>query len=171
MSNRRATADSLILPFSMGLLIGGELTGCIILCMGMERFLVNLLGAHPFWTWTFCVLFSTFVGSLLAGAVLALPSCCLPFPLAIRLPFARLVVVGIAAASASTLVSCLTMDLAPHPELPFYKGPQPPFPKYILAVCAIAPLLLVKRGTTEAVESDANTGQPQGPPSADQPGG
>jgi hypothetical protein len=169
MSPCCATADTLVLPFSLGLLIGGELTGCIILSLGWERFLVNLMGGYLFLTWTCFVLLSTFVGSLLAIAVLALLSCCAPFPLAVRDPFAGLVVLGIVAGSASTLLSCLTMDLAPHPELHHYKGPESWFPIYILTVSAIAPLLLVKRGTTEVVKSAANTGQPQSPPSADQP--
>ena len=69
------------------------------------------------------------------------------FPLALRLSSASLVVLGIVAASVSTFASCLTIDLGPHPELPFYKGPDPPFLYFIFAICTIAPFLLVKRAT------------------------
>jgi hypothetical protein len=160
MSEQRATGDTLILPFSSGMLIGGAVTGWICLLLGLGKHLVGMGDMvkdrlHLFGFWSVGVAFSVVIGSLLELGVLKLTSVFVRFPLALRLSSASLVVLGIAAASASTFASCLTIDLGPHPELPFYKGPDPPFPFVILAICTIAPFLFVKRATPSMDEPDS----------------
>jgi hypothetical protein len=158
MSERRSTGDTLVLPFAVGLFVGGAVTGWVCLALGLEKQLLAMgAGAADrtqfFSCWLFDVVFYTLIGLLFEIGVISLISAILPFPLSSRLSPAGIFVLGIAAASACTIASCLTIDLSYHK---FQKGPDPPFPSYIFWVCVIAPLLLVKRSTARADESGAS---------------
>jgi hypothetical protein len=163
MSERRATGDTVILPFAVGMLIGGTVTGILCIVMGQGK---RLLGLGELVTghlnlskeWLFTLTFSVLFGSLLELGVLKLIWVIVRFPFALRLSSATLVVLGIAVASVSTIASCLTIDLGSHPEIPFYKGPEPPFSYFILTIFAVAPFLLVKRATSPTDDCERDEG-------------
>ncbi len=154
MSNLRRLSDALILPFTLGLIAGGAATGFVI-CFGLgevERLVggMNIKGIprNPIelaGEWLFILLLFVFIATLLEFVLVSLAALLIPFPLSPRLPPTWLFIVGAVAASGCTIASCLTIDLALHPELHFRKGPEPPLPLYLDLVCLIAPLLLLRR--------------------------
>jgi len=158
MSKRRKLSDALIMPFTIGLLLGGTATGLVI-CFGLgdvERLLGGMhTGAIPknptqeialVGEWLATVLLSTLFATLLEVAVVGLIASFAPYPLSPRAQPLGLIIIGALSACGCTIASCLMIDLAPHPELHFYKGPSPPYWGYIIVVCVIAPFLLL-RGT------------------------
>jgi hypothetical protein len=134
------------------MLIGGTATGWICLACGVTENLVGINRGvvHNSLFWLMGVFLSVVFGGVLGFAVLKLISLVVRFPLSPRLSRAALVTLGIVAASVSTIASCLMIDLGPHPEMHFRKGPDVPFPSIVLVICAMAPLLLVKRAAFTA---------------------
>ena len=154
------------------MLVGGTSTGILCIVMGQGKRLLGLgelVGGHLNLSqeWLFTLTFSVLFGSLLELGILKLLSVIVRFPLTLRLSSASLVVLGIAAASVSTIASCLMIDLSPHPEIPCYKGPEPPFSYFILTNCAVAPFLLVKRASSPMDDYEQGQGAEQGEPTSD----
>ncbi len=163
MSKQRKLSDALILPFAFGLIVGGALTGFVI-CFGLGEVERLLGGMHTegvpknpnqqivlVGEWLCTLLLSVFAASLFELLIVKLITMIAAFPLSPRLKPQGLFIVGTLVACGCTIISCLTIDLGPHPELHPYKGPSPPFPYYVFSVCAIAPLLLLRR---EELDSD-----------------
>jgi hypothetical protein len=152
MSKRGSIADTLIVPFAIGLIVGSAATGFVI-CFGLggaKRLIGSMseICQNPIvlvGDWLFIVLISVFVASLFELGIVGLITLLAPFPLAPRLHSLGLFIVGAVVASGSTIASCLMIDLGPHPELHFYKGPSPTFEGFVFLVCVIAPFVLLKR--------------------------
>jgi hypothetical protein len=149
MSERRATGYTLILPFSIGMAVGGAGTGWMCAALGFAENLGE--GADCFWPWLNLVVLTVVFGSLVEFLVLKRVS--LLLPLSVRLTATPLVACGIVAAFVATIASCMTIDLR---KIPFEKGPSILFPFFLFPIQAIATLLLVKRATSQIGESDHN---------------
>jgi hypothetical protein len=161
MSNLCKLSDALVMPFTLGMITGGALTGFVI-CFGLCE-PVRLLGvtgiSHNLnvlvGAWLFEVLMSVFVATLLELGMVRLISFFSASPLLPRLRSRNLFIVGALAACGCAIASCLTIDLGPHPgEL--WKGPSPPFSGFVIIVCLIAPLLLLKRAALPLSEPEAD---------------
>ncbi len=151
MSERRATSYILILPFSIGMAIGGVGVGCLCALLGFAENLA--VGADYFWPWLNLVALTVVFGSLVEFLVLTRVS--LLLPLSVRLTATPLVACGIVAASVAAIASCLTIDLR---KIPFEKGPSILFPFFLFPIQAIATLLLVKRASPSIGESSQDQG-------------
>ncbi len=151
MSERPATSYTLILPFSIGMAIGGAGVGCLCALLGFAE---NLgLGADYFWPWLNLVAISVAFGSLVEFLVLKQVS--LLLPLSVRLTATHLVACGMVAAYVAAIASCMTIDLR---KIPFEKGPSILFPFFLFPIQAIATLLLVKRASPPIDESSQDQG-------------
>jgi hypothetical protein len=156
LSNRRTIPDVLMLQFSFGLIFGGAATGSVLAGLGGAERLVGEQVAIGYQRnpslifeysggWFFLVLGSVFVATLFELVLVGLGSYFSPSPLTPRLRPFWLFVVGAVAGCSCTFASWLTIDLRPHPELPFYQGPSPRVCSFLVLVCVIAPFVLLKR--------------------------
>jgi hypothetical protein len=155
MSERPAIAHTFILPFTVGMFIGGTATGWICLALGFARNLGELsssLSWYSWFSWLIVVAFSVLIGSVLQRLLLELVS--FQFLLSVRLTPAPLVIWGIVAGSVATIASCLVIDLR---GMPFQKLPSIPFPYLTIAIQSIALFLLVKRVTPLSGEAGSKT--------------
>jgi hypothetical protein len=165
MSNRRKLSDAFIMPFTLGFIFGGLATGFVVSFVLGEP--VRLLGiggllSKTVWVahWLATVLLSVVIATLLECGIVRILGSLAPSRLLPRLRPLGLFVVGGVAACGCTVASCLTIDLGPHPgEL--WKGPSPPFPYYVILVCAIIPFVLLRRTTW--LEECAGDSRAEGP--------
>jgi hypothetical protein len=150
------------MPFTLGLVFGGTVAGFVALSLGAEERLLGGMHAQGMsqnpsqqlavaGEWLSLLLLSVFLAGLLQFGVVGLISLWVQLPLSPRLRWRSLVTVGALVACACTIASCLTIDLESHLEK---KGPYPPFSDYLLTVCIIAPLFLLKRAAPSAAEPD-----------------
>jgi hypothetical protein len=162
---RRATSNTLVLPFTIGMLVGSAVTGILAVAVGEGKRLLGLGDmvagfANLLAEWLFVVAISVFLGCLLQLAILKITRLSAQFRILVRFASNSLVVAGTILASIATIVSCLMIDTGAHPEFPFYKGPVPLFPVFVVAIYMIAPLVLVKKagGPGQApIKADGNS--------------
>jgi hypothetical protein len=171
MSYRRKIPDALMVPFTLGLILGGAATGLVFVGLGGAERLLGEATAIGYQKnrallyeyaggWFFLLLGSVFVAMLLELILVGLGSLFSRSSLTPRLRPLWLLLVGTVAACVCTVVSWLTIDLRPHPELPFYQGPSLPFFRHLILVCAIAPFVLLKRAPP-SVEPNTEPSMPR----------